>query len=149
MFDLPALDKWNTLYSTYKKIIQNSKVNYLELKRLRKNKSKIKPLLKKTRLNSSNLHEEYITNEVLNYLKHKYITGIRIEAKGRLSRSSGAAKSVYIFNHTGNIKNIDSSYKGLSSVLLRGYARSNVQYTKLKSKLPTGSFGLKGWVASN
>ena len=45
--------------------------------------------------------------------------------------------------------NIDSSYKGLSSVLLRNKLSSNLQYTKLNSKTRIGSFGLKGWVSGN
>jgi hypothetical protein len=43
---------------------------------------------------------------------------------------------------------MDSSYKGLSSVLLRGHVKSNLQFTKIKSKTRIGSFGLKGWVSS-
>ena len=46
------------------------------------------------------------------------------------------------------MKNIDSSYKGLSSVMLRGHVKSNLQHTYLKSKVSNGAFGLKGWVCS-
>ena len=45
------------------------------------------------------------------------------------------------------MKNMDSSYKGLSAVVLRGYARSNLQYTKLKSRIRIDSFCLKEWVS--
>jgi hypothetical protein len=39
---------------------------------------------------------------------------------------------------------MDSSYKKLSSVILRGHAKSNVQYTVINSKTRSGAFGLKG-----
>jgi hypothetical protein len=34
-------------------------------------------------------------------------------------------------------------------VMLRGNLRSNLQYSKLKSKTRIGSFGIKGWVSGN
>jgi len=39
---------------------------------------------------------------------------------------------------------MDSSYRGLSSIILRGYNKSNVQYSIVNSKTRNGSFGLKG-----
>lgn len=86
----------------------------------------------------------YIANTILKFVKHKYVKGIRLEVAGRLTRRNTAARSVFKLRYKGNIKNMDSSYKGLPSVLLRGYAKSNLQYTKLKSKVRIGSFGLKG-----
>ena len=93
--------------------------------------------------------EWYITNTIINSIKHKFVSGIRIEVAGRLTRRNIAARSVFKVRYKGNIKNEDSSLKGLSSVLLRGHAKSNLQYTKLKSKIRIGSFGLKGWVSSS
>ncbi len=86
----------------------------------------------------------YLTNTISNFIKHKYVSGIRLEVAGRLTRRNTAAKSVFKLRYMGNIKNMDSSYKGLPTVLLRGYAKSNLQYTKLKSRIRIGSFGLKG-----
>ena len=90
-----------------------------------------------------------ITNNILELIKNKYVSGIRIEVAGRLTRRNTAARSVFKLRYKGNIKNMDSSYKGLSTVLLRGYAKSNLQYSNLKSKIRIGSFGLKGWVSSS
>lgn len=91
----------------------------------------------------------YLTNTILNFIKHKYVSGIRLEVAGRLTRRNTAARSVFKLRYKGNIKNMDSSFKGLPTVLLRGYAKSNLQYTNLKSKIRIGSFGLKGWVSSS
>ena len=92
---------------------------------------------------------KHVTNTIFSYIKHKTISGIRLEAAGRLSRRNTAARSVFKLSYKGNIRNMDSSYKGLSSVVLRGHAKSNLQYTFLKSKIRIGSFGIKGWVSSN
>ena len=91
----------------------------------------------------------YLTNTILKFLKNKYVSGIRLEAAGRLTRRNTAARSVFKLRYKGNIKNMDSSFKGLPTVLLRGYAKSNLQYTNLRSKIRIGSFGLKGWVSSS
>lgn len=91
--------------------------------------------------------EKTLKRTVLSLIKYKRVTGVRLEAKGRLTRRYTASRSVSKLRYKGNLINIDSSYLGLSSVLLRGNLRSNVQYTKLNSKTRIGSFGLKGWVS--
>jgi hypothetical protein len=92
--------------------------------------------------------KEDIQNNVLNCIKHKSISGIRLEVTGRLTRRLTAARSVFKLKYKGSLKNIDSSYKGLSSVVLRGYVKSNIQYANINSKTRNGSFGVKGWVSS-
>jgi hypothetical protein len=88
--------------------------------------------------------DEDIQKSVLNYIKYKSISGIRLEARGRLTRRLTAARSVFKIKYKGSLKNIDSSYKGLSSVVLRGHVKSNIQYTNVNSKTRNGSFGIKG-----
>jgi hypothetical protein len=85
-----------------------------------------------------------IEYNILNSISNKSISGIRLEATGRLSRRFTAAKSIFKFKYKGSLKNIHSSYKGLSSVILRGHAKSNIQYTNINSKTRNGSFGIKG-----
>jgi hypothetical protein len=89
-----------------------------------------------------------IQDIVLNSLKHKSMAGARLEAKGRLTRRFTASRSVFKVKWKGSIKNIDSSYRGLSSVILRGHLKSNVQYSVVNSKTRNGAFGLKGWISS-
>lgn len=95
--------------------------------------------------NSKSLLESYIINN----LKYKHITGFRLETKGRLNKRFTASRSLQKVKYKGNLLNLDSSYKGLSSVLLKGNLNSNLQYTKLNSKSRIGSFGVKGWVSGN
>ena len=95
------------------------------------------------------VRKNIISNSVLNFIKHKSVSGIRIQASGRLTRRNTAARSVSKVRYNGNLKNIASSVKGFSSVMFRGYSKSNLQYTKLGSRIRIGSFGLKGWISSN
>ena len=44
--------------------------------------------------------------------------GIRLEVKGRLTKRYRADRSVFKVKWKGGLKNIDSSFKGLSSVIL-------------------------------
>ena len=85
---------------------------------------------------------------VFNSLKNKDLAGVRLEAKGRLSRRFTASRSLFKVKWKGSIKNLDSSYKKLSSVLLRGHVKSNMQYTLINSKTRNGAFGIKGWISS-
>ena len=104
------------------------------------------PVLNKLNIN---LDKKSLQKIVLNNIKYKHVTGFRLEANGRLTRRYTASRSIYKLRYKGNLLNIDSSSWGLSSVLLKGNLKSNLQYTKLKSKTRIGSFGIKGWVSGN
>jgi len=99
------------------------------------------PVLNKLNIN---LDKKSLQRIVLNNIKYKHVTGFRMEASGRLTRRYTASRSISKLRYKGNLLNIDSSYRGLSSVLLKGNLKSNLQYTKLKSKTRIGSFGIKG-----
>jgi len=128
------------------------------LKYLNNLKNKVKTQKKKIFLgelrstkNDVNLidNKNTLENFVLNNLKYRHVTGFRLEAKGRLTRRYTASRSLSKLRYKGNLLDIDSSYRGLSSVLLKGNLKSNVQFTKLSSKSRIGSFGIKGWVSGN
>jgi hypothetical protein len=91
-----------------------------------------------------NLDKKFLERLVLKDIKYKHVTGFRIEASGRLTRRYTASRSISKLRYKGNLLNIDSSYRGLSSVLLKGNLKSNLQFTKLNSKTRIGSFGIKG-----
>ena len=90
-----------------------------------------------------------LQNIVLNLIKNKIITGIRVEAKGRLTKRHTAERSLYRLRYKGSLRNKDSFYNNISSLLLRGNKKSNLQYTKLNSIVKIGSYGIKGWVSNN
>lgn len=97
----------------------------------------------------NNVEKKYLEEVILRDIKYRHVTGFRLETSGRLTRRYTASRSVSKLRYKGNLLNIDSSYRGLSSVLLKGNLKSNLQYTKLKSKTRIGSFGIKGWISSN
>ncbi len=87
---------------------------------------------------------KYLKKIILNNIKYKRVSGIRIQTTGRLTKRYTASRSLSKFRYKGNLINVNSSIYGCPSVLLRGSFRSNLQYTKLNSKTRIGSFGIKG-----
>ena len=172
MFKLPFIDRFALYEEIYnrKKKLQNIKVdhttaNFISLKYNIKSQCRdlLEGLLLNTdpqnsisklkhfRLNSPqySMYQNSWLNTLIKSIKNKFVSGIRLEVSGRLTRRNRADRSLFKLRYKGNIRNMDSSYKGLSTVLLRGHAKSNLQHTKLKSRIRIGSFGLKGWVSSS
>lgn len=104
---------------------------------------KLNLALSKVHLENGDFKKSNVEKSVLNSIKHKSISGVRLQGKGRLTKRLTASRSIFKFRYKGSLKNIDSSYKGLSTVMLRGHFKSNMQYTKISSKTRNGSFGLK------
>lgn len=81
---------------------------------------------------------------ILNNIKFKKLTGVRISTAGRLTRRYTASRAQYRIKYQGNLKNIYASVKGDSYVLLRSNMQPNLDYKRLSSKSRIGSFGIKG-----
>jgi len=77
------------------------------------------------------------------YLKHKIISGMKLQGGGRLTKRLTASRSISKFIGKGSLKNRSSSYNGLSTVVLRGYVKSNLQYTNINSYNRIGAYGIK------
>ena len=88
-----------------------------------------------------------IRDIILDNINYKNMAGARLIVKGRLTRRYRADRAVYKLKWKGGLKNIDSAFKGLSSVVYRGYLDSNVEKSKLTSKRRIGSFGVRAWIA--
>jgi Mitochondrial ribosomal protein (VAR1) len=80
---------------------------------------------------------------LLGHLKHKTISGIRVEGSGRLTRRLTASRSISKYKYMGTLQNIDSSRESLSTVMLRGDMKSNLQYININSNNRNGAFGVK------
>nr|YP_009867914.1 ribosomal protein S3 [Orbiocrella petchii]QKG05113.1 ribosomal protein S3 [Orbiocrella petchii] len=87
-----------------------------------------------------------IHNTIYNSIGYKNMGGIRLEVKGRLTKRYRADRSIYSLKWKGGLKNVDSSFKRLSSVLFRGNSNSNVSYSLNRSKRRIGAFAVKGWI---
>jgi len=92
--------------------------------------------------NSCNISQVHTT--IYNSIGYKNMGGMRLEVKGRLSKRYRADRSQYLLKLKGGLKNVDSSFKGLSSVLFRGNSKSNVSYSIFNSKRRIGAFAVKG-----
>jgi hypothetical protein len=81
-------------------------------------------------------------------LKNKHVSGLRVEAKGRLTKRLTASRAVYKISYKGSLKNIYSSYNKLSTLILRGLTKSNTVYVNTNSKNRNGSYGVKYWLST-
>ena len=97
---------------------------------------------------SNELSKNNIQDIVYSSTKNKLVTGIKVQASGRITRRLIAQRAKCNVVYKGTLKNIDSSYKGLSNVILKGNNRSNIQYTNFNYKRRIGAFGIKGWISS-
>lgn len=84
-----------------------------------------------------------ITRYIIKFIKHIKLRGIRVEAKGRLTRPRTAARSVFKMRYLGGLKKLES-FLGLSQRMLRGDKKDNVSYSLINSNGRNGSFGVKG-----
>lgn len=77
------------------------------------------------------------------------MTGVRIEAAGRLTRRYTAARALYKFRYKGSLQNKDYSLIGddlktdLTTVMLRNYVKANSQHSFACSKRRVGAYGIK------
>ena len=85
----------------------------------------------------------------LNNIKQQVVTGVRLEASGRLTRRLTAMRAIFKYRYVGSLKDIRSSFNNIPSTMLRGYVKSNAQYSLINYKTRNGSFGLKCWVSSH
>jgi len=84
----------------------------------------------------------------LYHLKHKTISGVRIQGSGRLTRRLTASRSISKYKYMGSLQNLESSRQGVSTIMLRGYMKSNLQYNNINSYNRNGAFGVKVSVSS-
>lgn len=90
----------------------------------------------------------YKSRIIFFYLKHKIISGMKLQGTGRLTKRLTASRSISKSMSKGSLKNKVSSYNGLSTVVLRGYVKSNLQYININSYNRIGAYGIKSWISS-
>ena len=91
----------------------------------------------------------YKSRIIFYYLKHKIISGMKLQGTGRLTKRLTASRSISKYISKGSLKNRASSYSGLSTVVLRGYVKSNLQYVNINSYNRIGAYGIKSWISSH
>jgi hypothetical protein len=96
-------------------------------------------------LNSNIINKPYSYKSriIFYYLNNKIVSGIKLQSAGRLTKRLIASRSMIKTDQIGSLKNSKSSLKGLSTIMLKGYVRSNLQYTNINSYKRIGSYGIK------
>ncbi len=131
---------WNLLENKYKNLNINFIVNKNNLDEI------LSDLYYKVNLENENSYSK-LYSIVFNSIKYKNMGGIRLEVKGRLTKRYRADRAIFKVKWKGGLKNIDSSFRGLSSVKMRGYVNSNVESSIFTSKRRIGAFAVKGWAS--
>ena len=130
------------------KLVEN-KYKTLNIRNILGTKFNLDKLLNKIfiSINDKLLPQRGLYDMVFNSIKYKNMAGIRMEVKGRLTKRYRADRSVYKLRWKGGLKNIDSSFKGLSVRKNRGHINPNVGYSIFASKRRVGAFAVKGWMS--
>lgn len=134
------IQKWDKM-DVYKNQFKDSKV----ISNINENYS-LSNLLDNINLSNDNKKNK-INNFIFNSINYKNLGGVRIKVSGRLTKRYRADRAIRTLKWKGGLKNIDSSFKGLSTVTFRGNTHSNLSYSWFKSKRRIGSFAVKGWIA--
>jgi len=82
-------------------------------------------------------------------MKNIHLTGINLEAKGRLTRRMTASRSVYKLKSKGSLKNIWNFFYNIGTSLIRGIFKSNINYTSSTSKNRNGAYGITCTTSTN
>ena len=149
--DLKIISNMNN--NNLSRLLDGAYPTNLVLLSLRMRKLKLKPKLQAASSEANEIataslakHSEAVHNIIYDSVGYKNMGGIRLEVKGRLTKRYRADRSIYSLKWKGGLRNVDSSFKGLSSVLFRGNSKSNVTYSIVKSKRRIGAFAVKGWI---
>nr|YP_010951078.1 ribosomal protein S5 [Onygena corvina]WML69475.1 ribosomal protein S5 [Onygena corvina] len=121
----------------------------------RKLQRSLKKSIKKVKIQSISYinNSKYLKNFVLDKVNNKKIAGVKLEVSGRLTKRFTASRSLFKLKLKGKLNRfksrnyLDKNNK-VSLGLVRGNIRSNLDYTRLNSITRIGSYGIKGWIAS-
>lgn len=96
------------------------------------------------------LTSDNIDANIISSIKNKWVKGVRIEAKGRLTKRYTASRSVFKYKYKGNLR-AENTFADVikKPKLSRGDVKSNMQYSLVSSKRRIGAFGIKGWISSS
>ena len=122
--------KYNINRNSVDNIIINKDLKLFNKNILLNNKVLDKPLLYRSRI-------------IFYYLNNKIIRGIKLQGAGRLTKRLTASRSIIKADQIGSLKNSKFSSKSLSTIMLRGYVKSNLQYSNINSYKRIGSYGIK------
>jgi hypothetical protein len=77
-----------------------------------------------------------------------HVVGLRLEARGRLTKRLVASRAINKFKYKGSLNNVYSSVNKNSVITFKGHEKSNINYSNKNSYNVLGSYGIKYWVSS-
>lgn len=86
---------------------------------------------------------------IVNTIKQQIVSGLRFEATGRLTRRLTAMRAVFKYRYAGSLKNLRAAFNQKAAAILRGFMKSNLDYSIINSYSRNGSFGLKTWISTH
>ena len=141
------LKKKRNVLRYLKVLIRKAKIKNIKLVEKSKKLFSVNSLDTNNLVQQDNTNTKYLKKIILNNIKYKRVSGVRLEAAGRLTRRFSASRSQRRTKYKGNLENAYSSIKGYSTPVLRGNFKANLQYTVINSTSRVGAFGVKGWVS--
>lgn len=130
-----------TKFETHEKIYTEYNINKLNIIK------NIKDPLENLFNNKFIPRVESLKDIVLQEIKYKHVGGVKFQISGRLTKRYTATRSTKKLKYWGSLANTYSSFNGISTVLLKGNLKPNLQYANLSSKTAVGSFGIKTWIS--
>jgi len=138
------LKKKRNVLKYLKVLIRKAKIKNIKLVEKSKKLFSVNSLDTNNLVQQDKTNTKYLKKIILNNIKYKRVSGVRLEAAGRLTRRFSASRSQRRTKYKGNLENAYSSIKGYSTPVLRGNFKANLQRTVINSTSRVGAFGVKG-----
>jgi hypothetical protein len=138
------LKKKRNVLKYLKVLIRKAKIKNIKLVEKSKKLFSVNNLKTNDLVQQEKTNIKHLKKIILNNIKYKRVSGVRLEAAGRLTRRFSASRSQRRTKYKGNLENAYSSIKGYSTPVLRGNFKANLQRTVINSTSRVGAFGVKG-----
>lgn len=138
------LKKKRNVLRYLKVLIRKAKIKNIKLVEKSKKLFSVNSLDTNNLVQQDKTNKKYLKKIILDNIKYKRVSGVRLEATGRLTRRFSASRSQRRTKYKGNLENAYSSIKGYSTPVLRGNFKANLQRTVINSTSRVGAFGVKG-----
>ena len=93
------------------------------------------------------MFKSLLEKKIISGLKAKWVKGVKLDIRGRLTKRFKASRSLAKLSIKGNLSNYElkgNNYR----IMLRGDLKSNLEHSFKASKKHIGAFGVKGWIAT-
>jgi hypothetical protein len=89
-----------------------------------------------------------IIKEIFKKGANLHTIGFKLESKGRLTKRLVAARTIKKTKNKGGLNSVYSSINRNSTILFKGFEKSNIDYTNKNHDNLLGCYGIKYWISS-